>query len=325
MPAGTATDFRIYQEQFYGGMYEALAQNTAAFNQASNGAILLTPRNIKGDFEQESFIKRVAGGLIRRRDNTSLAAVADKKLEQGEQVGVKVNRGIGPTAQSLDAWKKIAADPGEFSLKLGRMTGEEKMADFINTAILCLEAAIRNNPNVTVTVAQPVTHLDLVTALSKFGDAQQRIVAWVMHSKSFFDLFKQQITDKVYGGYDVAIYRASVATLNRPVVVIDSPALFDNNVDPTPDTWSILGLVAGAVEIAESEQETIESQIVTGLENLVMRVQGEYAFNVKIQGYAWDITNGGPNPTDAALGTGANWDKVVADDKNTAGVVLVHQ
>lgn len=322
MAAGTRTDFKVYNEEFYGGMYEALAQNTAAFNAGTNGAMVLTARNIKGDFEKESNLKRVAGGIIRRRDPSSIGDVADKKVEQGEQVGVKVNRGIGPVAQTLDSWKKIAADPSEFSLKLGRMTGEEKLQEMVNTALACLEAAIRNNAPMVVTKAATVLHTDLVDGLATYGDAGQNVICWAMHSISFFQLFKQQITDKVYGSHNLAIYSASVATLNRPVLVIDAPALL--NVG-TPNTYSLLGLTAGAIEIAESEDESIESEVVTGKENLLMRVQGEYAFNVKMKGYTWDVANGGLNPTDAALATGSNWDLHVGDNKLTAGCAIIHQ
>ena len=32
----------------------------------------------------------------------------------------------------------------------------------------------------------------------------------------------------------------------------------------------------------------------------------------------WDVASGGANPTDAALATGTNWDKAVANDKPLA-------
>ena len=54
-----------------------------------------------------------------------------------------------------------------------------------------------------------------------------------------------------------------------------------------------------------------------------MRYQGEYAYNMKVKGFTWDVTNGGANPTAAAVATATNWDKTVADDKNIGGVQLV--
>jgi hypothetical protein len=61
---------------------------------------------------------------------------------------------------------------------------------------------------------------------------------------------------------------------------------------------------------------------VTGYEQLVLRTQGEYAFNVGVKGFQWDTSTGGVNPTDGNLGTAANWDQVAASVKDCAGAVL---
>ena len=53
---------------------------------------------------------------------------------------------------------------------------------------------------------------------------------------------------------------------------------------------------------------------------LRVRLQGEYAYNVGVKGTAWDVANGGVNPDDATLGTGTNWDSVMDDVKDLAGV-----
>jgi hypothetical protein len=77
--------------------------------------------------------------------------------------------------------------------------------------------------------------------------------------------------------------------------------------------------------VKESEEETITSQMVTGLEQLVMLIQGEYAFNVGCKGFKWDVTLRAAKPTDAALGSTTDWDKAMAEDKNLAGVRIVVQ
>ncbi|MFN6203939.1 MAG: major capsid protein, partial [Acidobacteriota bacterium] len=66
----------------------------------------------------------------------------------------------------------------------------------------------------------------------------------------------------------------------------------------------------------------ITTEEVTGGEQIVNRIQGEYAFNGGVKGFRCDITNGGANPDDTSLGTGSNWDKAVTSDKDLAGVVL---
>ena len=59
-----------------------------------------------------------------------------------------------------------------------------------------------------------------------------------------------------------------------------------------------------------------------GRENIVTRLQGEYAYNVGCKGVKWDVTNGGVNPSDAAVGTSTNWDSVMDDVKDLGGVII---
>lgn len=320
MGIGKETDFQVYSEQFFGGMVEVLEQNANAFNAASQNTILLVPRRIKGHFEQESFIKTIAG-LVGRRDTTSTAAVTDKAMQQGEFAGVKVNRRIGPVANTLDSFKKIAKDPQTMSFLLGQQIGSAVAVDYINTALLAIVAALSGvaalNYDGTGDSPATCTHAKLVKGMAKMGDAAGRIKAWVMHSKTYFDLMQQAIADKVFEVAGVVIMSGNVATFNKPTIVLDSPSLITSG---SPDAYSILGLVENAAECAESEERNIVSDLITGLENLVLRIQGEYAFNLKMKGFAWDITNGGKNPTDAALATSTNWDNQMADIKSLGGV-----
>jgi hypothetical protein len=91
------------------------------------------------------------------------------------------------------------------------------------------------------------------------------------------------------------------------------------------DTYNTLGLVAGAVTVEESEEETFYTGMLPGNENLQRIWQSEHAFNITVKGSKWDVTNGGANPSDATLGTTTNWDKVASDAKLCAGVRLVSQ
>lgn len=322
MAIGKASDFVVYPEQFWGGVVETLQQYSDGFNGASGNALRLVTRRLKGDYEKESFLKSTSS-LISRRDIGSVASVTDIALTQGELIGVKVNRKIGPVAQTMDAFKKIAVDPGEMSVMLGQQVGKSIAIDYINVALSAVTAAVTTvaelNYDETGSATKTLQHSTLVNGLSKFGDASSRIVCWVMHSKNYFDLMKQAISDKVFEVAGVTIYQGTVATFNRPTLVIDSASLLDS-VGTATQTYRVLGLAEGACEVAESEERNIVSDIVTGLENLVLRYQGEYAFNLKVKGCQWDVTNGGANPADATIATGSNWDKVVADNKLMPGI-----
>lgn len=320
MAIGKASDFIIYEEQFFGGMSEVIEQQANAFNAASGGAMVLVPQRLVGNYEKESFMKLISG-LISRRDATSVATISDTPLTQGEHISVKLNRKIGPVAQTLDAFRKLGTDNSEISFVLGQQMGQAVAVDYLNTTTSALAAAITAlttmNYDATGQSTPTLTHTHLVSGLAKFGDAASQVVCWVMHSKPYFDLMKQAIADKIFEVAGVTIYSGTVATFNRPVLVTDSPALVTSG---SPDTYSILGLVPGAAVVKESETREVESQIITGLENLVIRIQGEYAYNLGLKGFTWDTAAGGVNPTAGAIGTGTNWDKVVTDDKSTAGI-----
>jgi PKD repeat protein len=323
MAIGKASDFKIYQEEYFGGMYESIVQNTNAFNGASQGAITLVAREHRGDYLKESFMKDISA-LISRRDTTSVAAATDTALTQGENVSVKIARKIGPIAQTLDAWRKISRDPREMSFLIGAMVGQKKVQDYLNTALKAAVPAIKAvtaNLHDYSATGTP-THNVMVTGLSKMGDQAARVKVWVMHSKSYFDLVGQALTDKIVNVADIVIYNGTVATLGRPTIVTDAAALLTTG---TPNKYSILGLVDNAITVSESETEEIESQIITGLENLVFRIQGEHSFTLGIKGFTWDVTNGGANPDDTAVATATNWDKVASADKDIAGVAIYVQ
>ncbi len=323
MAIGKASDFKIYQEEYFGGMYESIVQNTNAFNAASMGAITLVSRDHRGDYRKESFIKDISS-LITRRDNTSVAAATDLAVTQGEQVKVKVSRKIGPIAQTLDAWRKISRDAHEMSFLIGQMVGQKKVQDYLNTILKAAVPAIKavtSNLN-DYSATGTINHTQLVNGLAKLGDQAARIKVWVMHSKAYFDLVGQALTDKIVNVADVVIYQGTVATMGRPTIVTDAAALLTTG---TPNKYTTLGLVDQAISVEESEQEEIESAIITGLENLVFRIQGEHSFTIGLRGFTWDVTNGGANPDDTAIATATNWDQAATAAKDLLGVAVYTQ
>jgi len=322
MAAGTKTDFKIYNEQYYGGYFEVQQQNVDAFNEASAGTITIVTEAMRGDFEQEAFIKRLSG-TAQRRDITSVAAVTDNKLEMGEYVGVKLNRRHGPIAQTADAFKKIAADPEEMSYIIGQMAAGDESAEQLNTAIAVVNVALAGVSNLTVQVSTKIDHLLLSQARGKFGDQWSRIKMWVMHSTVFHSLVGTSISMGLDSVAGVTIYQGTVGTLGLPVLVTDSPSLVvTNGGGAGVDEYITLGLVEDAVALTESEDRELIFEKLSGFENIMYRYQAEFAYNARVSGFAWDMAGGGANPTSAALATSANWLNVTASIKNLPGVRL---
>lgn len=321
------SDLVVYNEQFQGGFIETLQQNVNAFNAAANGAIRLSTKELMGHYEREAFWDQIA--TVTRRDiSADSTAIAATKLTQDEFIGVKVNRRNGPYETNVDAFRKIARDPGEFSFVLGQQTAVAMPQDMLNRTLAALEGKL----DATAALEHDATDgtiatTDLAYGLAKMGDAASRVRLIVMHSKAFFDLVIQQLgsTASVFASdaFGGQVYAGSPVTLGKPVLVTDSASLVETNgVNSSTDAYSTLLLTEGAATIDISEQPTavLEGPL-TGAENLFMRWQSEYAFNLKLKGCAWN-TGTGINPTDVAIATGSNWTTKVADNKLLPGAII---
>lgn len=327
MPIGTKSDFVVYDEQIQVGIVDRITQNLNAFNNASDNALILRDERVIGDYERNAMFKNPVAAI--RRDTTSTADLPSVIVEQVEQVSVKLNRGITPIEQTLDSFKKIGmmSDDalGEAGYQRGQSIADAILQDQLNNTIRALRAAIYNQAAVAHDSTTSLVTSDLSKAMSKMGDRSNEIVAWIMHSTQYFDLIGEQINpaSQVYNVGSIIIQGGSPATYGRPVVVVDSPALIvDESVTSTPDLkYFTLGLRSNAATCKASEEETIYTEIISGKVNLTVRTQGEFAYNVGLQGFKWDV-GGGENPTDAALGTGANWLNIYDDHKTFAGVAI---
>jgi hypothetical protein len=326
MAAGTKSNFAIYHAEFFSGMSEVLAQNAEVFNAASMNCLRLVTRMLRGDYEKQSFMAAIAAAsLIKRRDITDVSsAVDDTPLTQAEQIGVKVNRQIGPVADTLDAWRKIAPDEDAqrlFSFQLGKQIAAGVALDYLNTLLIALQAALDNTAAVEHDATDGTMQFtDLNTGLSKLGDRSSRILAFVMHSHVFHSLVGDGLANYVVenvAGMQI-VSGPQLQAMGKRLIVTDSSALV---TAATPLVYSTLGLVMDAGEVAESEEQEIQEDIITGKPNLILRIQGEHAFNVKLKGYKWKVATGA-NPTDGALGTGSNWEAVASDVKDGPGIII---
>lgn len=327
MAAGKASDFKVFQDQFQAGVVETLTQNSNAFNAASVGAISLSTVSRRGDYSQQAFFKNVAN-LVSRRDTTSVADASILGMTQDEWISVKLNRKIGPVDQTKDSFRKIMAGlaPDEMSFLLGEMAAKAMQVEMLNSALRAGRAALNAQATnkYTVPTSGTLNTAGLVSGLSKFGDAASQVVCWVMHSKAYFDLVQAQITANIDGVSNFNVATGTPVTLNRPVLVTDSDALLIASGSGSAATtdYFTLGLTADALIVENTEEEDLVIEDITGKENLITRMQGEFAYNLGVRGFKWDVANGAANPNDATLGTGSNWDAVRGSHKDFAGVII---
>lgn len=327
MSIGKASDFKIYQDQLHAGMVETLTQQTDLFNAASHGAIVMRTQRSRGEYKYDSFFKSISS-LVSRRDTTSVSAATDLALTQDELISVKVNRKVGPVAQTLDAFRKLGQGAGDSSLSflIGTQIAKGIQADMLNTGLRAARAALANQSTnlYTVPTSGTLATAGLVSGLAKMGDNAADVVLWVGHSKPYYDLVAAQIAANVDGLSAYNVQTGTPVTLGRPFLVTDSTSLVVTTGTGTAAVtdYYTLGLTAAAIDIIQSEDPLMYAEIVTGLENLVVRLQGEHAYNLGLAGFKWDVQNGAGNPTDSSIGTGSNWDMAVTDYKDLAGVVV---
>ena len=318
MAAGTESNFIIYQDEFFAGAFEVIQQNVQVFNAASRGTIRLLPGLHRGNFEREAFFTNVSGGLIGRRDPTSTAAATSNPLGMDDATAPKLSRIIGPVEDTESAFKKISENPSVMSYILGQQVGPEMFQDHLKAGILACDAALNGVAALEYDAGgATITTSHLFNVLAKMGDQASRVLAWVMHSHTYFQLCLSQVTDKITNVTDQVIQAASPITLGRPVIVTDCAQLA---LAGTTTRYVTLGLVAGGITIKESEEQTIATQRVLGKANITQILQGEYAITVRIKGF--DYT-GAANPNDATIGSSANWTRVASDVKSCAGVRLL--
>ena len=324
MTAGVITNWKIYQDQFNAGTSEKLYTNINAFNAASNNCIRLSAEESRGAYFEEAFFD-LNTSLISARDPTSLSAAADTHITQDSIISPKLTRAIGPIAQTLSSLRKTNLTEAQYSFMFGEMVGDAIAQDYLGSAIGALVAAIGTQATlVNGTEAAPATktHANLITTMAKMGDMADNIACWVMHSSTYYALVGQAITDNIWDVGGISIKGATTPTMGRPTIVTDNTSMFITGGVNTDPLYHVLGLVPNAMHVKESEGRTMVSETVTGLDNLLVRFQGEHAFNMTMKGFTWDQANGGNYPSDAAIKTGTNWDMQVADVKGAPGVMM---
>lgn len=317
------SDLAVFSEYAYSTMTEMQDQQIGLFNAATRGGLVLQSGSHQGDYSDEAMWAKISG-LVRRRNAYGSGVVAEKVLEHLTETSVKVAAGTPPVRIDPGMMKWIQRSPEEAGVVVGRQMAEDSIADMLNTAVLVYAAAIGQVENVVYDHSSTGTMslIALNRGAAKFGDRAGALVAWVMHSKSAFDIYGEALTNAtrlfVFGNV-----RVIEDGFGRPLVVTDSPNLI--NTTPTPDVYMALGLTPGAVLVSQNGDFTDNVETKNGDENIIRTYQAEWSYNVGIQGFAWDKTNGGKSPTNAALGTATNWDRYATSDKDLAGVLVKAQ
>jgi hypothetical protein len=255
---------------------------------------------------------------VNRYAAQSSASATD--LSQLKHSSVKVAGGFGPIRFEPSQLTWLNKPTAEGIEVASRNFAEALMADQLNTAIAALVAAIANQASATndVSASAGIDYAAINGAHALFGDASGQLVAQVMTGQVFHRLIGQNITNagKLFDARSVNV----VEILGRPVIVTDAPALYAAG---TPNKQKVLSLADSAAIVFDGSDVISNIQTVNGQTRIETTMQVDYTFGLSLKGYTWDEANGGKSPSDAALATGSNWDKVATNIKQTAGVITI--
>ena len=317
------SDLAVYSEYAYASMTEVLRQRIDLFNAATGGAITLRSAAHQGDFSDVAFFAKISG-LVRRRNSYGSGSVGEKKLAHLVDTMVKVAAGTPPVRLDPGQFKWIQQNPEVAGAALGQQLAVDTMADMLNVglgasyAALSAQTAVVYDATGNTLPENTLSFGNLNNGQAKFGDQASTISAWVMHSKPMFDLYGKNLTNaqNLFQYGNINVVRDPFGKL---LVMTDSPNLV---ITGTPNNYAVLGLVPGAVIIDQNNDYTANEEAKNGDENIIRTFQAEWSYNVGVRGFAWDKTNGGKSPNDAALLTATNWDKYATSHKDLAGVVV---
>lgn len=311
--------FKVFSQYAYSSMLELLNHNITLFNAATRGGIILRGGSNQGDFSDMALYQRISG-LVRRRDAYATGAVTAKELTMLQETSVKVAAGTPPVQIDPHWWTWISRSPDEAGVVLGKQLAEDTLADMLAVAIKAYVAALTTIGATVVSdgTAGTMTLAKLVTGSALFGDRAQDIACWILHSKPMHDLYGASLanTAQLFTFGNVKVMQDG---FGRPFVITDQPDLVYTSGGTKYHT---LGMVPGASLIEQNPDFLANEEINNGDENIRKTWQAQWTYNVGLKGFAWDKTNGGKSPTNAAIATGSNWDRFATETKDLPGIVV---
>ena len=327
MATTVPNDFVIYNEWVISGYLERIAENINGFNANSNNGIVLTTASLLGNYKETSFFKELAqADLIHDRDKNSTTTVQAAKMAAVETVVPYLPSRYGPYETTRSAFLDLGKSPEEFSALLGVALADAVMKDMLDTSFKALIAATQAIPSEPMTVGAGsaatagLTYDGFIDGMSKYGDRLDEIAVFVMRSKDYYAVMKNNITaatiDSVAGA---TLNQGSVATLGKPVLVMDNESLLGKGA-AADDSGVVLALTQGAITCIADDDFYITTKEELKKENITITWQGESQYGLRLKGFGYDKTKT-INRTE--LAKGANWAKKVTSTKNLAGAVIL--
>ena len=322
------SDLAVYSETAYKTSTEVLRQKVDLFNANAGGTLLLQSSAHQGDYSENAFFAKVTGGLVRRRDAYGSGTIAQKVMKHLQEASVKVGAGTPEMRLDPGQFKWIQQNPKVAGAAMGIQLAKDTLADMLQVALGSVSSALATQTEViydatanTEAADKLPTWNNLNNGQAKFGDAGSEIVAWLMHSTQMYNLYGNNLqnAERLFQYGNVNVIRDPFGKL---LVMSDAAELVEIGTGEDPNVYNMLGLTPAAVLIGQNNDFDAAENTTTGDENLMRTYQAEWSYNVGIKGFTWDKENGGKSPSNAALFTSTNWDRVATSHKDLPGVIV---
>ncbi len=329
MATTVPSDMIIYPEWVQSGYLEKLAQNVQGFNANSNNAINLTTASLVGNYKSTAFFKELLqSDLVNDRDKNSTAAVTSAAMQQIEDIIPYLPSRFGPYETTRSAFLDIGKSPEEFSMLLGEGLADAVMKDMLDVSFAAFINATQAIAGEPMTIgagsagSAPLSYDNFIDAMGLYGDKLDEVACFVMRGKDYFGLMKGNVIaatiDSVAGA---TLNSGSVATMGKPVLVIDSPSLVGTGA-AAGDSGAVLALTTNAITCISDDDFYITTKEELGKENITITWQGESQYGLDIKGSSFDKSVAVNRTT---IVDGANWTQNVTSLKNYAGGVVLTQ
>jgi len=284
-----------------------------------------------GQFVDMPYFANVSS-LINRRDLESETAPADLDITGAEDKAVILRRRAGPVKFTEDLFirgLRRESVEQEVGRQIGNRAALEARARLLQVAAASLESldtpvanAHINNVYAASGTKGKLTLSNLYDTRMKLGDHYNQLTTVVCHSEAFADLVTDTIGNykiENVGGFTVVTGLPQAFGM-RIVVVDDENLKVDNGADFKKYKSLLLG--QGSLGLIYHQRLRIEAERRLDFEAPYWRVLANFDFAPHVFGMKWISATA--NPSNADLGTAANWDEAFNDHREVLCAMCVH-
>lgn len=310
----------VINKAVYGVVQKALAYNVNLFNKNTNGALLMSLKNIAGTFEE--YLNLTLEDVLLYRDPTSTANIDKAHFNHIADNMIKIGfstKEIEYMFAKFDWTHRRLEDAG---LLIGQTIARNVLENNVKMALGTLTAVLKNDNKVKVDISATgdgkMTYGSLMQGARPFGDQMERIVAWVMHSSQAFDLYSSNLSNltHLFNFDNIKVVRDPLGKL----IVISDMIEYDSN----EQKYHALGLVSGACVLGTMAEFRSNADTRNGQANILTSYQAEWSQTISLKNHRYNTeTNKGIVANLSTLTNAGNWTKVSDNVKEQAGVVLI--